>query len=48
MKKAEGRRSFGRQRPRWENNITTDIKETGWDSVVWIHLAMARISCRVL
>jgi hypothetical protein len=48
MKKAEGKRSFRRHRHRWENNITTDIKETGWDNVVWIHLAMTRTIGRVL
>jgi hypothetical protein len=24
----------------WEDNIATDPKETGWDDVNWIHLAL--------
>jgi hypothetical protein len=42
------RMPFGRHRHGWESNITTDIKETGWDIVVWFHLAMAKTSGRVL
>jgi hypothetical protein len=24
---------------RWEDNIGVDLKETGWESMNWIHLA---------
>jgi hypothetical protein len=29
--KPEGRRSLGRPRRRWENNIKMDLREAGWD-----------------
>jgi hypothetical protein len=35
----EGERPFRRTRHRWEDNIKTDLRETGWESVNWIHLA---------
>jgi hypothetical protein len=37
--KPEGKRSHGRPTCRWENNIRMDLRETGWESVDWIHLA---------
>ena len=38
--KREGRRPLGRPRPRWEDNIKTDLQEVGWglwglDGVGW-------------
>jgi hypothetical protein len=36
--KREGKRPLERQ-PKWENNIKTDLREVGWDSMDWIHLA---------
>jgi hypothetical protein len=33
--KAEGKRSLGRQRRRWVDNIKMDLREIGWDGVEW-------------
>jgi hypothetical protein len=33
----EGKRPLGRPRRRCEDNITTDIKETEWEFVDWMH-----------
>jgi hypothetical protein len=38
----EGRRTLGRPRRRWEDNIKTDLKEMGFEDVDWIHLAQDR------
>jgi hypothetical protein len=32
--KPEGKRSLGRPRRRWVNNIEMDLREIGWGSVV--------------
>jgi hypothetical protein len=40
--KSERKRSLGRSRGRWENNIRTDLREGGWKNVDWIHLAQDR------
>jgi hypothetical protein len=37
--KAEGKRSLGRPRRRWEENIRMDLREIGWDGMDWIDLA---------
>jgi hypothetical protein len=37
--KPEGKRSLGRQRRRWVDNIEIDLREIGWDVVDWIDLA---------
>jgi hypothetical protein len=34
----EGRRTLGRPRRRWENNIKMDLQEVGW-GMDWIELA---------
>jgi hypothetical protein len=34
--KPEGRRSLGRHRCRWEDNIKMDLREIGWGSMDWI------------
>jgi hypothetical protein len=39
----EGKRSFGRPRLRWVDNIAMDLKERGWKVVHWIHLAYDRV-----
>jgi hypothetical protein len=31
--------AFGRPRHRWEDNITVDLRETGWEDVDWMNLA---------
>jgi hypothetical protein len=32
----EGKRPLGRPRHRWVNNIKMDLREIGWDGMVWI------------
>jgi len=44
----EGKRLLGRPKRRWENNIRTDLRETGWEGVDWIHLAQDRDQWRVV
>jgi hypothetical protein len=33
--KPEGKRPLGRPRCRWVDNIKMDLREIGWDGVVW-------------
>jgi hypothetical protein len=40
--KPEGKRSLGRPRCRWEDNIRMDLREVGWKDVDWMHLAGSR------
>jgi len=40
--KPGGKRPFGRPRSRWEDNITMDLRERGWEGVDWILLAQDR------
>jgi hypothetical protein len=42
----EGKRSLGRPRRRWEDNIKMDLREIGIDGVNWIQLARNRVQCR--
>jgi hypothetical protein len=42
--KPEGRRSLGRPRRRWLDNIRSDLVEVGWGDVDWIGLAQDRDS----
>jgi hypothetical protein len=44
----EGKRPPGRQRRRWEGNITMDLREIGWNGMDWIHLAQDRDYWRTL
>jgi len=37
--KPEGKRSLGRPRRRWEDNIKMDLQEVGWDRGDWMELA---------
>jgi hypothetical protein len=37
--KLEGKRSLGRSRRRWEDNIRIDLREIGWEGIAWMHLA---------
>jgi hypothetical protein len=37
--KPEGKRSVGRSRRRWVDNIKMDLLEKGWGGVDWIGLA---------
>ncbi|KAJ4439199.1 hypothetical protein ANN_07316 [Periplaneta americana] len=38
----EGKRSLGRPKRTWEDNIKMDLKETGYDARDWINLAQDR------
>jgi hypothetical protein len=40
--KPEGKRPLERPRHRWEDGIRIDLREIGWGSVEWIHLAQDR------
>jgi hypothetical protein len=46
--KTEGKRRHGRIRRRWEDNVTMDLRETGWGIVDWINVAQDSTKCRVL
>jgi hypothetical protein len=39
VRKPEGKRSAGRHRFRWENNIKMDLKRIQCQNINWIHLA---------
>jgi hypothetical protein len=41
--KPEGRRPLGRPRRRWMDNINIDLREKGWDGVVWTGSIWLRI-----
>jgi len=47
-RKPEVKRSLGRHKRRWEDNIRTDIRRKVWDGMVWIRLAKDRDKWRVL
>jgi hypothetical protein len=40
--KPEGKRSLGKHRHRWQDNIKMDIQEVGWGDMDWIDLAQNR------
>jgi len=42
MGKPDGKRSPGRTRCRWEDNIKMDFQEVGWRGMDWIDLAQDR------
>jgi hypothetical protein len=44
----EGRRSLGRPRRRWEDNILMDLRAIGFGAVGWIHWAQDRDRWRAL
>jgi hypothetical protein len=46
--KSEGKRSLGRHRRVWGDNIRMDLKEIGRKVVKWMHLAQDRDQWRVL
>jgi hypothetical protein len=46
--KPEGKRPLGGPWRRWENGIRMDLRETGWGSADWIHLAQDRDRWRAL
>jgi hypothetical protein len=41
--KPVGKRSLGRPRCRWVNNIKMDLREIGLDGMDWIDLAQDRV-----
>jgi hypothetical protein len=46
--KPEGKRTLGRPRRRWEDNIKMDLQEVGCRGVDWIELAQGRDRWRAL
>jgi hypothetical protein len=42
----EGKRTLGRPRRRWEDNIKMNLRETGIDGANWIRLAQDRVQWR--
>jgi hypothetical protein len=44
----EGKRSLGRSRCKWEDNIKMDLQEVGCESMEWIDVAQDRYRCRAL
>jgi hypothetical protein len=46
--KLEGKRSLGRPRRSWVDNIKMDLRETGWDGMDWIDLTQDRDQWRAL
>jgi len=45
--KPEGKRRLGRPTRRWQHNIKTDLKETGWKNIDWINLVQFMDNWRV-
>jgi hypothetical protein len=39
VEKPKGKRPFKRLRFRWKDGIKMDLREIGWESVDWNHLA---------
>jgi hypothetical protein len=48
LEKPEGKRSLGRPRRRWMDNIRMDLGKVGWGDVDWIGLAQDRNSWRAV
>jgi len=46
--KPEGKRTLGRPRSRWEDNIKMDLQEVGCGGMEWIELAQDRYRWRAL
>jgi hypothetical protein len=46
--KPEGERPLGRPRRRWVDNDKLDLREIGWDGMVWIDVAQDRDQWRAL
>jgi hypothetical protein len=42
VRKPEGKKPPGRPMRRWDDGIRMNLRETGWESVEWIHLAQDR------
>jgi hypothetical protein len=37
--KPEGNRPLGRPRRRWVDSFKMDLREIGWDGVVWVYIS---------
>jgi hypothetical protein len=48
VEKLEGKRSLGKPRCRWVDNIKMDLGEIGWSGVDWIGLVQDRGKWRAL
>jgi hypothetical protein len=48
VRRPEGKRTLGRPRRKWEDNIKIDLREIGWDGMDWIDLAQDRDQWRIL
>ena len=48
MGKPEGKRTLGRPRCRWEDNIKMDLQEVGCGGMDWINMAQDRDRWRAL
>jgi hypothetical protein len=48
MRKLEGKRSLGRPRRRWVDNVKMDLREIEWDGMDWIDLTQDRDQWRAL
>jgi len=46
--KSEGKRSLGRPRHRWKDNIRIHLREMEWEDVNWMHLAQDMFLLRAL
>jgi hypothetical protein len=44
--KIEEKKTFGRSRCRWEDNIYIDLEEIRWEVLDWIHMAQDRVKWR--
>jgi hypothetical protein len=42
IRKPAGQRPLGSSMRKWEQNITIDHRETGWESMDWINLAQGK------
>jgi hypothetical protein len=41
-RKPEGKGPLGRPKCRWVDSVRMDLREIGWDGVVWIDMAQDR------
>ena len=46
--KYQGKRTSGRPKRTWDNNITMDVTEIGWEGVHWIDLDQVETRCGLL
>jgi len=46
VRKPKGNRPLIRPRYRWDNSIRIVLRETGWEGVEWMHVALDRVQYR--